>query len=178
MGTDPLKSNELLRRCSICGHYKPLRSAYHKDRTKSLGYRRECKQCRSIRRQALRRSDLNYIALQLWANAKRRAKAQSLPFTIAPADVIQCFPYPLKCPALGVPLTLGVMPLTPSLDRMVPELGYVPGNIHVISHRANTLKSNGTAEEHRKIAEWMDRIAERKRKINDLRSRFNKPPLS
>jgi hypothetical protein len=34
-------------------------------------------------------------------------------------------------------------------------LGYVHGNVRVISNRANRLKSDGTKEEHLKIAEYM-----------------------
>ena len=44
-----------------------------------------------------------------------------------------------------------MFPDSPSLDRIVPELGYVKGNIRVISNRANHLKSDATLEEHRKI---------------------------
>lgn len=43
----------------------------------------------------------------------------------------------------------------PTIDRIIPALGYVPGNIVVISHRANRMKSDGTAEEHERIAAWL-----------------------
>lgn len=33
--------------------------------------------------------------------------------------------------------------------------GYVPGNVEVISFRANRIKNNGTADEHERIAQWM-----------------------
>lgn len=42
-----------------------------------------------------------------------------------------------------------------TLDRVVPEKGYVDGNVIVISDRANRLKNNGTAEEHEKIAAYI-----------------------
>lgn len=35
------------------------------------------------------------------------------------------------------------------------EKGYVPGNVVVMSYRANRLKNDGTAEEHEIIAAWM-----------------------
>lgn len=49
---------------------------------------------------------------------------------------------PETCPVLGIPLTIGGKrsPSSPSLDRIDPALGYVPGNIRVISDRANRLK--------------------------------------
>jgi hypothetical protein len=37
-----------------------------------------------------------------------------------------------------------------SVDRIVPELGYVTGNVWVISNGANTWKSNGSNSEERK----------------------------
>jgi hypothetical protein len=40
---------------------------------------------------------------------------------------------------------------SPSLDRIVPEKGYVAGNIRVISQRANRIKSNATVEELRAV---------------------------
>jgi hypothetical protein len=48
-------------------------------------------------------------------------------------------------------------PESASIDRIVPEAGYVPENIAIISRRANSIKNEGTAEEHRLIADWMDR---------------------
>ena len=40
---------------------------------------------------------------------------------------------------------------SPSLDRIVSSLGYVKGNIRVISYKANRVKSNATLEELRKV---------------------------
>ena len=36
---------------------------------------------------------------------------------------------------------------SPSLDKIVPELGYVPGNITIVSSKANRLKSQQSPEE-------------------------------
>ena len=49
-------------------------------------------------------------------------------------------------------------PGSPTLDRIVPSLGYVPGNVVVISHKANSIKSNATAAEIRAVADWLDDI--------------------
>ena len=45
---------------------------------------------------------------------------------------------------------------TPSLDRFVPNLGYVKGNIRVISFRANRLKSDATIDEMRQVLAYME----------------------
>ena len=45
---------------------------------------------------------------------------------------------------------------SPTLDRIVPELGYVPGNVAVISWKANRLKGNNTDPElFEKVAKYI-----------------------
>jgi len=46
-------------------------------------------------------------------------------------------------------------PNWPSLDRWDSTKGYVPGNVFVISYRANTLKNNATYEEIVKVAQYL-----------------------
>jgi hypothetical protein len=56
----------------------------------------------------------------------------------------------MVCPLLGVPLQVGVGTFTdasPSLDRKIPALGYVKGNVWVVSFRANNLKRDASTRE-------------------------------
>ena len=54
-------------------------------------------------------------------------------------------------------------PNSPSLDKIIPAIGYIKGNIAVMSHKANTMKQNATLEELILLGEWAERmIAERK----------------
>lgn len=77
--------------------------------------------------------------------ARCRAREKGIPFALTMGDLP---PIPEVCPVLGIPiLEQGTGPGTPSLDRIVPALGYVPGNVRFISWRANTLKSDATAAE-------------------------------
>ena len=46
----------------------------------------------------------------------------------------------------------------PSIDRIIPELGYVRGNIRTISLRANILRSNATFEEIALLHAWLRRV--------------------
>ena len=91
----------------------------------------------------------------LMERARNRAKVKGIPFTIEYTDVV----IPDVCPILGIPLfrNEGGKPSanSPSLDRVIPELGYVPGNICVISHRANTIKNDATAEELLAVIEYI-----------------------
>lgn len=89
------------------------------------------------------------VFIMFW-QAKKRAKAKGLPFTITPTDVA----IPVNCPLLGIELQRGIGclgPASPSLDRIDPRRGYVPGNVWVISHRANAIKNDATLEEMRRI---------------------------
>jgi hypothetical protein len=49
----------------------------------------------------------------------------------------------------------GVKSNSPTVDRLVPELGYIEGNISVISHRANSIKRDASAEELEKVLAWV-----------------------
>lgn len=82
-------------------------------------------------------------------HARDRAKKSGIPFTIT-MDDLYC---PPACPVLYRPWGRG--DARPSLDRLVPRLGYVPGNVRVISLRANVLKSDGTWLEHAMVSEWL-----------------------
>lgn len=85
---------------------------------------------------------------RMWKGARQRAKAKGLPCTIGQEDIPAI---PATCPVLGIPIVDGRGSRrtnnSASLDRIVPKKGYVPGNIRIISHRANLLKSNASAEE-------------------------------
>jgi hypothetical protein len=88
--------------------------------------------------------------------AAKRAPLKGVPFTIRFEDI----EVPKICPVLGIVLNLGTRggfkDSSPTIDRVIPERGYVCGNVAVISKRANTIKNCGTAAEHRRIAEWME----------------------
>jgi hypothetical protein len=85
-------------------------------------------------------------AKRMLAGAKGRAKELGLPFDLTIADIA----IPDVCPALGCRITCVGKRTTASsasLDRIVPDCGYVRGNVSVISLRANRLKGNATLQE-------------------------------
>jgi hypothetical protein len=95
---------------------------------------------------------------KLWFTAKRRARENQTEFTISKQDVV----VPDRCPVFDIPFLLtggnGVQPNLPSLDRIDSQKRYVPGNVMVISHRANSLKSNATFEEIEALYKHMLRL--------------------
>lgn len=88
-------------------------------------------------------------------SASQRAKKAGVPFAITESDII----IPSYCPVFGVRLeqslgSKGPGANSPSLDRRIPEDGYVPGNIVVISNRANRAKSDLSVDELCALADF------------------------
>lgn len=93
----------------------------------------------------------------MWRDAKRRADRDVIPFAITPEHVS----IPEICPALGIPLfrcKWRACNNSPTLDRIFPHLGYVPGNIVVISNLANRIKSNASWEQVESVSHWLKGI--------------------
>lgn len=65
---------------------------------------------------------------------------------------------PATCPVFGVPFAVrgaGFSRWSPSADKIIPALGYVEGNIQVISTLANCMKRDASPEELRRFAQWI-----------------------
>ena len=93
----------------------------------------------------------------LLKKAQVRAKNKNIPIDITVDDII----IPECCPILGIKLFSGIniaCDNSPTIDRIKPELGYVKGNIQVLSYRANMLKSNATIEELEKVLEHLKKM--------------------
>ena len=92
----------------------------------------------------------------LWKSAKKRARDKQLDFNIEVSDII----IPQFCPFLHIPIihktgTGKRRPDSPSLDRLDNSLGYVKGNILVVSWRANKLKADAEFQElQRLVNNW------------------------
>ena len=83
-----------------------------------------------------------------------RAAEKGLAFNLEPADVV----VPAICPVLGIPIAPSrgkAGPNSPSIDRVDNRLGYIKGNIRVISLRANKLKSDMSLGEAAALYEYM-----------------------
>lgn len=82
--------------------------------------------------------------------AKDRAKLKNVEFNITWEDI----EYVDICPILEIPLNWGETSNeggrnidTPSLDRINPSLGYIKGNVKIISTLANMMKSSANREQ-------------------------------
>lgn len=171
--------------CYSCKEIKPL-TDFHVDNARKYKRASACKECRKVitrsSAKAYREKNIKAIReqqrqhrvdnieeyrekgkkdrrarpeLYMWYDAGRRARQQKVPFTLTKEDIT----IPNKCPVLGMTLKQGVgkpLPSSPTLDKIIPELGYVLGNIKVISYRANSLKSDASLEELKKIVNYIE----------------------
>lgn len=91
-----------------------------------------------------------------WARLKLpelrcRARALGVPFDLVATDLV----LPDTCPVFGTPIVVGgPRNDAPSVDRIFPSLGYVKGNIVIVSNRANTLKNNMSIAEMKRLYEF------------------------
>ena len=85
------------------------------------------------------------------------AKRNNIPFSIKFESIEQ----PKFCPVLGIELNYNWSgehlrdDAKATIDKVIPELGYVPGNVYVISWRANKLKSNMNLTELQQIMNYI-----------------------
>ena len=98
---------------------------------------------------------LDYKKERLIESAKHRSKVKGVPFDITADDL----EWPTHCPVLGIKLNYWTKNKpkhdTASLDRVIPALGYVKGNVKVISHKANSLKRDGNLDELLKVVAYV-----------------------
>lgn len=85
---------------------------------------------------------------------KQRSKRKGIEFKITEADLV----FNATCPVLGIPMCFGSeRGRTPTIDKIVPEKGYVPGNVRIISHRANRWKNDMSLEDAKLlISNWYE----------------------
>lgn len=147
-------ADKLTSWCKGC--YKVSRDAYYqenKERAAALSavWREKNRESINEKRRAKKREDPRKT---MYASAKHRARKGGIPFDIDLDDIV----IPDECPVLRKPFDFGNTKqerMSPSLDKIDPTLGYVKGNIQVISWLANTMKNDATEEELMAFAQWV-----------------------
>ncbi len=112
-------------------------------------------------RQRVRDGQKRNPASYIFRGTKSRANKRGIEFSITLADV----PVPQDCPCCGRELKLRTGPVqkgpsdaSPSIDRINPTRGYVPGNVAVICWRCNELKRDASIAELRTILSWLESL--------------------
>lgn len=109
------------------------------------------------RRMLLRKQNWQkHLLTAIKSNAKRRG----IFFDLTVADV----PWNEVCPVLGVPIAPAFGSKKPadtsvSIDRIDNSKGYVPGNVVVVSYRANRIKNDASLEELERLVTFYKRMA-------------------
>jgi hypothetical protein len=139
---------EGMRQCLTCKEIKPF-DAFHKHSACFMGRNSVCIDCRKpISKRQYSSISRERVILD---RAKSRATKLNIPFDLDLEDIS----IPKICPILDVPLTTSGRKTTPSIDRIDPTMGYVKGNIHIISNGANMLKSNFTKDEITRLYKYV-----------------------
>lgn len=95
---------------------------------------------------------------QMILNARHRAKRDGIPCLLTRGDVT----IPKTCPILGIKLKVGNRKdhdASPTIDKIIPSKGYIKGNVVVISHRANRIKSDATLPELRRLVKFLSSLS-------------------
>lgn len=103
------------------------------------------------------------IAMGMAWNARMRADQDGVPHddSISRATLQAIMESQPSCACCGVELLIeqghGRQPNSPSIDRVVPDRGYVIGNVAVICWRCNKIKSDLMPNELRQFVAYVER---------------------
>jgi hypothetical protein len=143
----------LTKQCTVCSEKLPVTDFYKRAKA-SDGIQSYCKKCANKRAEVYSKANpVMRQTINMLCKARERAREKHLEFNIDNEYVRSLVI--THCPILGIPLEWsrnrgnGKLSLagSPSLDRIDPTKGYVKGNVWIISHRANRIKSDATHEE-------------------------------
>lgn len=166
--------------CNKCLERKPV-EAFYPERRGPTGRQRTCIDCmRVLIRGWSRERDAKHLAADpdyikkrerrrrakdpraYWvqvvtAAIRGRAKRGGIPFNLTREYLDSITPD--ACPIFGIPFDFtgkvrGPLRNSPSVDRIIPALGYVRGNVVVVSYRANALKRDASVDELCKLADF------------------------
>lgn len=166
--------------CRTCQTEKP-EDSFWRQASKVSGRQSECKDCQTQRNRKWHQNNpakarengkrgskakrLRNPRKALFMAAKARAAKRGMKFTITLDDLT----FPERCPILGIPMSFGlgggmsmglaVRDTRYSIDRIDNSKGYIPGNVIVVSYRANRLKSDARISELREIVRFYDELA-------------------
>ncbi len=153
-----------MKTCWKCKVVQSLEN-FAKNRSKSNGHSAECRACvkaynkqhvienaEYYRQYRQKKRNLD-LAWYLFLECRTRARRKGLTFNLDPADIV----IPAVCPVFGFSFRVGRenRDFAASVDRIDSELGYVKGNVRVISYLANRMKSNASENQLRQFALWI-----------------------
>lgn len=147
-----------MKKCSICKNLKLL-SEFHKNKINLDGLDNRCKSCRKTEaRNKYKESPFQ----TLYRCKKSESKKKGIPFDLESNYLKNIWTG--ICPIFNIPIEIGTEGCgshkSGHLDRVIPELGYIKGNVNYISGRANRIKYDASVQELRSIADWLEKQIE------------------
>lgn len=142
------RKRDLGKDCTQCTMSKVGKAYGEKRRANPTG-KTSSEHCKNYNQRQFEKNPFEFRLKRTLRACKTRAKKYNVPFKITLQDLIDMFPTDNLCPVLKKPFVWGTKSskeLSPSIDRMIPELGYVKGNIKFISYKANRIKNDSTVE--------------------------------
>ncbi len=99
------------------------------------------------------------VVASMLSTARRRALRKGLDFELDLEYLESIWPINDICPALGILMEVksgGPTSASPSLDRVIPELGYIKGNVAIVSRLANQVMSHAHPHEVIRVARYFE----------------------
>lgn len=143
----------LVKVCNICREEKP-QSEFYKNRK---GVYRHCKLCyveKNKGYQEVYRAK-NRFGIRL-RSCKARARDKGLPFDLTEEHLREVWTG--VCPVFNTPLDIQAPKNSPyhaELDKVIPEFGYIKGNVAWLSQRANRIKDDAKLEDLERLVKWL-----------------------
>lgn len=159
---------ETTRLCSECNIVKNIDAFRIYGYYNNLPYRGNvCKSCTNKRAKKHESSSIEQYLKYVCRNIKNRAKKEDINFNITFNDLIELFNIQKGlCFYTDIELKIGIGQNkkernTLSVDKIIPEKGYVKGNLVLCSKRINTVKNDLTLEEMKLwMPEWYRRLTQ------------------
>jgi hypothetical protein len=145
-----------MKQCKVCNTTKPVSEFFKKNNSKS-GYQGKCKSCSAKYKTEYSKTKRGHLSSYL-SDSKHRAKEKNLPFNLDLKYLESISTN--ECPIFKTTFDWGRDKKgqgneRPSLDRIIPELGYIKGNVAFISMWANSIKQDATEKELYAVADWI-----------------------
>ena len=148
-----------MKQCSKCKINKK-NSEFNKETKSKDKLGAWCKSCQNAASHETRSTKKGYLNNAL-SKAKTRAKNKQIAFELD-IEYLRSIATD-ECPVFGVNLMYASSqkgtgypdPHAAALDRIIPELGYVKGNVVFISNWANRIKSDATEIQLYAVADWL-----------------------
>lgn len=144
--------------CVICKKEVSL-SNFHKNIINKDGLDCRCKSCKRDKALTKYRQD---PFVSLISCKKCESKKKEIPFNLD-VEYLRSI-WTGTCPIFHIPIEIGRegngSHKSAHLDRLIPELGYIKGNVNYISGRANRIKYDASLIELKQIANWLEQQLE------------------